>query len=163
MQTEKKDFVNVYFREGDVIKGQQMKESKVALGKWKAAVKKMSGATGPSNTTTSSATKKAAGKKTTDTSTTRDTKKKGAVKGKPPSGASQRSLRRVKKVTPVTVEVEVIVEEEVPQGEEEEVPTVIKFLGWTKVLRRLKECNNLSDMMVFAAEVLPQMSDLPPP
>ncbi len=160
MQTEKKDFVNVYFREGDVIKGRQMKESKAALGKRKAAVKKMSEATGPSDTTTSSATKKAAGKKTTDSSTTRDTKKKGAVKGKPPNGASQRSSRRAKKVMPVTVEAEVVVEEEVLQGEEEEVPAVIKFPGWTEVLQHLKECNNLSDMMVFATEVLPQMSDL---
>ena len=50
-----------------------------------------------------------------------------------------------------------------PQGKEEEVPAVIKFPGWTEVLRRLKECDNLSDMMVFATEVLPQMSDLPPP
>ncbi len=64
---------------------------------------------------------------------------------------------------PVTVEAEVVVKEEVPQGKEEEVPAVIKFLGWTEVLWRLKECDNLSDMMVFAAKVLPQMSDLPPP
>ncbi len=64
---------------------------------------------------------------------------------------------------PVTIKAEVVVEEEVPQGEEEEVPAVIKFPGWTEVLRRLKECDNLSDMMVFAAEVLPQMSDLLPP
>ena len=89
MQTEKKDFVNVYFREGDVVKGRQTKESKVALGKRKVAAKKTSKATGPSNTTTSSATKQALGKKTADTSTTRDTKKKGTAKGKPPSGASQ--------------------------------------------------------------------------
>ncbi len=163
MQTEKKDFVNVYFREGDVIKGRQMKESKVALGKRKAAAKKMSEATGPSDTTTSSATKQAAGKKTADTSTTKHTKKKGTAKGKPPRGASQRSSRRAKKVTPVTVEVEVVVEEEVPQGKEEEVPAVIKFPGRTEVLWRLKECDNLSDMMVFATEVLPQMYDLSPP
>ncbi len=59
---------------------------------------------------------------------------------------------------PITVEAEVVVKEEVPQGEEgeeEEVPAVIKFPGWTKVLRCLKECDNLSDMMVFATEVLP--------
>ncbi len=33
MQTEKKDFVNVYFREADVIKGRQTKDSKAALAK----------------------------------------------------------------------------------------------------------------------------------
>ena len=163
MQTEKKDFVNVYFREGDVVKGRQTKESKTALGKRKAAMKKTSKATSPSDTTTSSVTKQAAGKKMANTSTTRDTKEKGTAKGKPPSSASQRSLRRAKKVMPITVEAEVIVEEEVPQGEEEEVPAVIKFPGWTEVLRCLKECDNLSDMMVFATEVIPQMSDLPPP
>ncbi len=62
----------------------------------------------------------------------------------------------------MTPPVTVIAEEEVEE-EQEEVPTVIKFPGWSEVLRRLKGCENLSDMMVFAAEVLPQMSDLPPP
>ena len=149
MQTEKKDFVNVYFREADVVKGRQTKDTKAALAKRKVSAKKPAEA----SNTTSSATTKAVGKKTTDP------KKKSAVEGKPPSGASTRASRRGKKVTPP---VTVVAEEEVEE-EQEEVPAVIKFPGWSKVLWWLKGCENLSDMMVFATEVLPQMSDLPPP
>ena len=78
MQTEKKDFVNVYFREADVVKGRQTKDTKAALAKRKASTKKPAEA----SNTTSSGTTKAVGKKTTDP------KKKSTVEGKLPSGAS---------------------------------------------------------------------------
>ncbi len=165
MPIEKKDFVNIYFREADMIKGWAMKESKVVLAKQKVMGKDMMGSTDTSGGKDMTGGKDMSDSK--DTSGGKDsssgksvTSKKGAGKGKPPSSTSHGlSTRQGKKETPPVMVTGVVLQDK--GGEGEDVPAIIKFPGWSEVLRYLKEAANLSDMMVFMVEVLLQMPDRP--